>query len=90
MIQHHGDIPSKSLVSPQLLQLGEQVKRFSLVALERTQADAIEERTDLYLRAAFLDREPSDLLLTEAHAVNNSTELGTGEGTWCPVRTPRR
>jgi hypothetical protein len=67
--------------------VGEQVKRFSLVALERTQTDAIEQRTDLFLRAASLDREPIDLLLTRTHPINRGSELGTGEGTWCPVRT---
>ena len=52
------------------LQLGQQIEYLRLVALEGAQADTIQQRTNLFLRAAFLDREPNDVLLARPHAVN--------------------
>ena len=59
------------------LQLGQQIEYLRLVALEGAQADTIQQRTNLFLRAAFLDREPNDVLLARPHAVNGRAELST-------------
>jgi hypothetical protein len=82
MIQHHGEIPSICLAYSQPLQLGEQVKRLILVPLERTQTDAIEERTHLFLRAAFLDGKLDNVLLAWTHAVNGRAQFSTRNSAW--------
>jgi hypothetical protein len=87
MVQYHGETPSMSLVCPLTPTIGPAGPAFLLVALEGTQADAIQQCTHLFLRAAFLDREPDDVLLTWTHAVNRRSKLGTANGTRRPVQT---
>jgi hypothetical protein len=70
--------------------LSQQVERLSLVTLEGSQADAIEESAHLLLGAAFLYRQANDLLLSGAHAVNGRAQLSSGQHAGRAIRTWER